>query len=84
MIYLYRAVALEYVDNAHEDTICWPGMSLGRGSGYLSRSSAKNAGIRSGFEFKLVRSAPVKFPVIPEVEVAELREQINELRAARA
>ena len=80
-IYLYRAVALEHVDHAHTgEPMFWPGMPLGRATGYLSRSSAVDAGDRAGVAFRVVRSLPVIFPVLPEVELAEAREQIATLR----
>jgi len=79
-IVLYRAVALATVESPSGDLVVWPGMSLGRSSGYLSRSSAVAAGERAGVAFRVVRSLPVKFPVLPEVELAEAREQIAALR----
>lgn len=79
--YLYRAVATEHVDNAYNgEPIAWPGMPLGRASGYLSRSSAVIAGQSSGVAFVIVRSEPVVFHDPPEVDVAELRAENRELR----
>lgn len=79
--YLYRAVATEHVENAYNgEPIAWPGMPLGRTSGYLSRSSAVIAGKASGVGFTIVRSEPVVFHDPPEVEAAELRAEIACLR----
>jgi hypothetical protein len=81
-VFLYRAICLEHADDAFTgEALLWPGLPLGRSSGYLSRSSAVVAGQRSGVEFKVVRSSPVKFPALPEVELAEAREQISVLRS---
>lgn len=85
--YLYRAIATEYVDNMYtHEPLAWPGMPLGRTSGYLSRSSAVVAGRSSGVAFTIVRSEPVVFHNPPEAEAAELqaenaalRERIREL-----
>ena len=80
-IYLYRAVATEFVHDAETlEEIIWPGATLGRATGYLSRSAAFDAGARSGFDFTVVRSEPIQFPTPPEVEVAELRAEIAHLR----
>lgn len=74
--YLYRAVATEYVDDAFtNEPIAWPGSPLGRASGYLSRSSAVDAGVRSGVAFEVLRSEPVVFLSRSE----RIQKQINEL-----
>jgi hypothetical protein len=81
MTYLYRAIAVEYVDDAFtRELIAWPGMPLGRTSGYLSRSAAVNAGRASGVEHVIVRSEPVVFHNPPEAEAAELRADNQRLR----
>lgn len=77
-VYLYRAVATEHVDDAYMgEPIAWPGMSLGRASGYLSRSGAKSAGERSGIAFEIVRSEPVVFLTRGQ----QLQKRINEMHA---
>ena len=79
--YLYRAVTLEHlIDEFTGDTVFWPGDTLGRATGYLSRSAAVDAGRRSGARFEVVRSEPVVFPVPHAVEVRELRDQIAALK----
>jgi hypothetical protein len=80
--YLYRAVAVEPdVDAESGETFIWPGMSLGRASGYLSRSAAKEAGERSGVRYVVVRSEPVSFVLPAEVlkqrEIADLRDRLS-------
>lgn len=78
MTVLYRAVATEHVDDAFTgDVIAWPGAVLGRQSGYLSRSSAKEAGRRSGVAFEVVKSEPVVFLT----EAERISRQIRELSA---
>ena len=82
--YLYRAVALESdVDAFSGDLLIWPGESLGRGSGYLSRSSAVDAGECSGVAYVIVRSAPITFTMPPEAvkaaRIAELRDELATL-----
>lgn len=75
--YLYRAVSTEFVDDAFtNEPIAWPGSPLGRATGYLSRSSAVAAGVRSGVAFEVVRSEPVVFLSLPE----RIQKQINELQ----
>jgi hypothetical protein len=79
--YLYRAIAsTSDVDEFSGDLMVWPGVSLGRTSGYLSRSSAVNAGQRSGVDYVIVRSEPVVFILPPEVlkarRIADLREEL--------
>lgn len=60
--YLYRAIATEAREPEDEwDIGIEPGEVLGRMSGYLSRSSAKEAGECSGVAYKVIRSEPVVF-----------------------
>lgn len=60
--YLYRAIATETVEPMGEwDIGTDPGDILGRQSGYLSRSSATDAGERSGVGFAIIRSKPIDF-----------------------
>lgn len=60
--YLYRAIATETIEPEGEwDIGIEPGDILGRQSGYLSRSSAREAGESSGCDFEIVRSKPVSF-----------------------
>lgn len=60
--YLYRAISTEEtLPESPWDSGHWVGESLGRDSGYLSRSSAVDAGERSGIDYKIVRSKPVDF-----------------------
>ena len=76
--YLYRAICLETVDDEFaDDLMLWPGLPLGRSSGYLSRSSAVAAGEGSGVKYVIVRSEPIVFPVPLVLEQALL---IDELR----
>lgn len=90
-VYLYRAVSTESIsvsEREYDDfgdvstsTYVEPaGMILGRQSGYLSRSSAVEAGMRSGIAFEVVRSEPVRFLSRAE----KLREQIAVLTAELA
>ena len=88
-IYLYRAVALEPVDHPPTgEPIFWPGMPLGRATGYLSRSSAVHAGQRALVRFKILRSEPVTFHLDAEIRTAietdELRERVAELESELA
>lgn len=80
--YLYRAVALETVRDEFGDPHVGPGDSLGRASGYLSRSSAVNAGVRSGVKFVIVRSVPVEFemPLVVKqaIHIDRIEEQLRE------
>ena len=73
-IYLYRAVT------AHESLEFPARFPLGRATGYLSRSSAVEAGERSGLAYVLERSEPIVFPTRAE----KLRRQIAELQAELA
>lgn len=89
--YLYRAVSTEPVTVVEHD---WDdfgvpsehtyqeraGMILGRQSGYLSRSSAVEAGRRSGLAFEVVRSEPVEFLT----DVERLRRQVERMTAELA
>lgn len=84
MTVLYRAVATEHVDDAFTgDVIAWPGAILGRQSGYLSRSGAKDAGVRSGIAFEIVKSEPVVFLSREQKLVREIRELTEELARVR-
>lgn len=89
-IYLYRAVTTRDYDMEYEH---WDGSGLtvevdvlpagspiGRQTGYLSRSSAVDAGARSGMEYEIVRSEPVEFLS----DTDRLRKQIRELTAELA
>lgn len=85
--YLYRAVSTEpftvterdWNDFGDEEEVFSyeepAGMILGRQTGYLSRSSAVDAGRRSGLAFEIVRSEPVEFLTDTE----RLRRQIQRL-----
>lgn len=80
--FLYRAVSLENKD--HEWTgepSHWVGSTIGRASGYLSRSSAVEAGKDSGVKFVIVRSEPVVFNLNPQVvllaRIADLEDQLD-------
>lgn len=76
--YLYRAVATEHVDDALTgEPIAWPGSTIGRQSGYLSRSGAVDAGRSSGIDFEVVRSEPVVFLTRRE----RIEREIDRLRA---
>lgn len=84
-VYLYRAVATEDVDDAFTgEPIAWPGSTLGRQSGYLSRSGAKTAGDRSGIAFEVVRSEPIVFLTREQKLVREIRELTAELESIRS
>lgn len=89
--YLYRAVSTEpftvteyeWDDFGEESPHVYEepaGMILGRQTGYLSRSSAVDAGRRSGLAFEVVRSEPVEFLTDTE----RLRRQIERLSAELA
>lgn len=84
---LYRAVALETVPDDLDQPYIGPGDSLGRASGYLSRSAAAEAGIRSGVKHVIVKSRPVEFDMPIEVRQAQhialLEEQLRERVEAR-
>ena len=86
--YLYRAVTAEASKDLDGETTVWPGESIGRASGYLSRSGAKDAGERCGLAFVIVRSEPVAFTLPPEIlreqEIADLRDRLVMLTEARA
>lgn len=73
-VYLYRAVT---VRESLELPARFP---LGRVTGYLSRSSAVEAGERSGLDYVVERSEPVVFLGRAE----KLRRQIAELEAELA
>ena len=86
--YLYRAVSTEPFSvteyewddfgEEHPQVYVEPaGMILGRQTGYLSRSSAVDAGRRSGLAFEIVKSEPVEFLTDTE----RLRRQIQRLTA---
>lgn len=78
--HLYRAVALdELYDEWSGDLLLWVGAPIGRTTGYLSRSSAVEAGKNSGVRFTIVRSEPVVFPE-PNELVAQAQE-IADLKA---
>lgn len=89
-VYLYRAVTIR--DYEHEtrtwDENSWgvefdtmpAGSPIGRQTGYLSRSSAVDAGERSGLDYRVVRSEPVEFLS----DTDRLRKQIRELTAELA
>jgi hypothetical protein len=84
--YLYRAVSLEFEDDAFTgDPIHWVGSTIGRQSGYLSRSSAVDAGESSGVSFAIVRSTPVEFPVplsvVQAKRIADLKERLAAVSA---
>lgn len=84
MTVLYRAIATEHVDDAFTgDVVAWPGAVLGRQSGYLSRSAAKNAGERSGIAFEIVKSEPVVFLTAEQRLVRDIRELTEELERVR-
>lgn len=90
--YLYRAVSTEphtviesdWNELGEEETVVSyvepAGMILGRQTGYLARSSAVDAGFRSGLAFEVVRSEPVEFLTDTE----RLRRQIQRLTAQLA
>lgn len=80
--YLYRAIALEELEDEWTgDLTCWPGATLGRSTGYLSRSSAVDAGKNSGVRYTIVRSDPVVFPeplvVTQANEISDLKEALE-------
>lgn len=65
--YLYRAVNKHPLEILHEwggepETVPAGSQVFGRQSGYLSRSSAVDAGKASGVPFEVIRSEPVVFP----------------------
>ena len=70
-IYLYRAVT------ARESLELPARFPLGRVTGYLSRSSAVEAGERSGLVYEIERSEPIVFLTRAE----KLRKQIAELES---
>jgi hypothetical protein len=77
--YLYRAVALETCrDEFTGELDTWPGATLGRATGYLSRSSAVAAGERSGVEYVIVKSDPVVFRTPLVVEQARRIDDLEE------
>ncbi len=70
--FLYRALSLEEVFDEYTDEVqIFIGDSLGRSSGYLSRSGAKRAGERFGGRFAIVRSEPIAFAASEEVDEAQ-------------
>lgn len=84
--YLYRAVSTEpftvteyewndFGESSPHTYVEPAGMILGRQTGYLSRSSAVEAGHRSGLAFEIVKSEPVEFLTDTE----RLRRQIRRL-----
>ena len=78
-IVLYRAIALEHVnDPISGEPVLWVGSPIGRWSGYLSRSSAADAGHASGVKFAVVKSLPVIFPVPMVVEQAQRIEELEQ------
>lgn len=83
--YLYRAISMEHVDDGPTgEPLYWPGSTIGRSSGYLSRSAAVEAGKQAKVQFKIVRSEPVVFLPDPELEALaeadELRYENRRLR----
>lgn len=81
-IYLYQALATETVEDEYtDDVIAWPGATLGRATGYLSRSSAVFAGDRSGIAYVIVRSRPVVFEtplvIVQANEIDDLKEKLT-------
>lgn len=89
--YLYRAVSTEpftvteyewddFGESSPHVYVEPAGMVLGRQTGYLSRSSAVDAGRRSGLAFEIVKSEPVEFLTDTE----RLRRQIQRLTAKLA
>lgn len=80
--FLYRAVALEArEDEWTGEPIYFVGDSLGRATGYLSRSAAKDAGERSGVEYTIVKSLPVLFVLPKVVEQAQRIQELEETLA---
>jgi hypothetical protein len=63
MTYLYRAVAVQDHTHTFRGNVqhIEEGEPLGRSSGYLSRTSAIDAGRRYDVPFVIVRSRPVVF-----------------------
>ena len=87
--YLYRAVTtietdeVFYEDGVEEYDAVEPGALIGRRSGYLSRSGARDAAINAGYkpdEFEIVRSEPVIFLTRRQ----RLEREIDRLRAELA
>lgn len=83
--YLYRAVNAEPITvnddmDSEPEVIPSGGLTFGRQSGYLSRSSAVSAGMRSPYAFEIIRSEPVMFLTRAE----KIQKQINELHAELA
>jgi|GEM_PF-5269703 len=77
--FLYRALALDSADDPFTgDPILWPGATIGRATGYLSRSSAVEAGESSGVEYVIVKSLPVVFPVPLVVEQARRIDELED------
>lgn len=77
--FLYRAVSLEARDDEWTgEPIYFIGDSLGRATGYLSRSAAKDAGERSGVEYTIVKSLPVLFALPKVVEQARHIQDLEE------
>lgn len=62
-VYLYRAVATEEIQPTDEpgDYGCYEGEPLGRMTGYLSRSSARQAGADSGRPHRVERSQSIQW-----------------------
>ncbi|ALJ22089.1 hypothetical protein [Microbacterium sp. No. 7] len=91
--YLYRAVNTEDVfvvtdweDGEEHGYTAEPGEHIfGRMSGYLSRSGARDAGLRSGHPFEVIRSEPVVFLTAEgrkAKRIAQLEAELAELRGA--
>lgn len=83
-VYLYRAVTVReerLMDSENEYTDYLPArFPLGRATGYLSRSAARDAGERSGLAYAIERSEPVEFLS----EADKLRSEIQRLAAQLA
>lgn len=83
-VYLYRAVTVRderIMDSENGYTDFLPArFPLGRATGYLSRSAAKDAGDRSGLVYTIERSEPVEF--LSDAE--KLRREIQRLTAELA
>ncbi len=87
-VYLYRAISLEESRDEYTDELIYGvGSAIGRQSGYLSRSSAVDAGRASGARFEVRRSEPVVFLTEAETlskQIRELTAELEKLRASEA
>ena len=89
-VFLYRAVTVRplLIERDGAEDVLEPGFVIGRKSGYLSRSSAMNAGWRDHFaydEFEVVRSEPIRFLTADEKRekrITELEAELLILRLA--